>query len=106
MQAGELALAGVDHAIVERRASQKLAGLRAGGLLYAPSMYSISVESLYDNGEGRARTCCLIGQRWMEHLWSRTLGTAGNQSHKFNSAPEIETVRSRDRPAQPHQEAF
>ena len=32
MLAGELALAGVDVAIVERRASQDLAGLRAGGL--------------------------------------------------------------------------
>ena len=33
MLAGELALAGVDVAIVERRASQNLAGSRAGGLL-------------------------------------------------------------------------
>ena len=32
MLAGELALAGVDVAIVERRDSQDLAGLRAGGL--------------------------------------------------------------------------
>jgi len=32
MLAGELALAGVDVAIVERRASQELSGLRAGGL--------------------------------------------------------------------------
>src|SRR5690349_14053459 len=32
MLAGELALAGVDVAIVERRESQDLAGLRAGGL--------------------------------------------------------------------------
>ena len=32
MLAGELALAGVDVAIVERRASQDLAGARAGGL--------------------------------------------------------------------------
>jgi hypothetical protein len=33
MLAGELALAGIDVAIVERRASQDLAGSRAGGLL-------------------------------------------------------------------------
>src|SRR5437868_14867148 len=33
MLAGELALAGVDVAVVERRASQELAGSRAGGLL-------------------------------------------------------------------------
>jgi 3-(3-hydroxy-phenyl)propionate hydroxylase len=32
MLAGELALAGVDVAIVERRASQDLTGSRAGGL--------------------------------------------------------------------------
>jgi 3-(3-hydroxy-phenyl)propionate hydroxylase len=32
MLAGELALAGVDVAIVERRASQDLIGSRAGGL--------------------------------------------------------------------------
>src|SRR5258705_10272373 len=32
MLAGELALAGVDVAIVERRASQELAGSRAGGI--------------------------------------------------------------------------
>ncbi len=32
MLAGELALAGVDVAIVERRLDQELAGLRAGGL--------------------------------------------------------------------------
>src|SRR4051812_7916145 len=32
MLAGELALAGIDVAIVERRASQHLAGSRAGGL--------------------------------------------------------------------------
>ena len=32
MLAGELALAGVDVAIVERRANQELAGSRAGGL--------------------------------------------------------------------------
>jgi len=33
MLAGELALAGIDVAIVERRASQALEGMRAGGLL-------------------------------------------------------------------------
>ncbi|MEW5916667.1 MAG: FAD-dependent monooxygenase, partial [Gemmatimonadota bacterium] len=32
MLAGELALAGVDGAVVERRVSQELAGSRAGGL--------------------------------------------------------------------------
>ena len=45
MLAAELALAGVDVAIVERRASQDLPGSRAGGLTHAPSRSSISVES-------------------------------------------------------------
>ena len=44
MLAGELALAGVDVAIVERRASQDLAGLRAGGL------HSRTIEVLDQRG--------------------------------------------------------
>jgi 2-polyprenyl-6-methoxyphenol hydroxylase-like FAD-dependent oxidoreductase len=37
MLAGELALAGVDVGIVERRASQDIAGRRAGGTPSAPA---------------------------------------------------------------------
>ncbi|HEY8236325.1 MAG TPA: FAD-dependent monooxygenase, partial [Gaiellaceae bacterium] len=44
MLAGELALAGVDVAIVERRASQDLAGARAGGL------HSRTIEILDQRG--------------------------------------------------------
>src|ERR1700729_2500662 len=44
MLAGELALAHVDVAIVERRESQDLAGLRAGGL------YSRTIEALDQRG--------------------------------------------------------
>jgi 3-(3-hydroxy-phenyl)propionate hydroxylase len=44
MLAGELALAGVDVAIVERRASQDLAGMRAGGL------HSRTIEVLDQRG--------------------------------------------------------
>jgi 2-polyprenyl-6-methoxyphenol hydroxylase-like FAD-dependent oxidoreductase len=44
MLAGELALAGVDVAIVERRASQELAGARAGGL------HSRTIEILDQRG--------------------------------------------------------
>src|SRR3954466_793742 len=44
MLAGELALAGVDVAIVERRASQDLEGTRAGGL------HSRSIEVLDQRG--------------------------------------------------------
>jgi hypothetical protein len=45
MPAGELALAGVDVAIVERRASQDLPGSRAGDPQHARSKSSISEES-------------------------------------------------------------
>ena len=44
MLAGELALAGVDVVIVERRASQSLTGLRAGGL------HSRTIEVLDQRG--------------------------------------------------------
>src|SRR5919201_4449840 len=44
MLAGELALAGVDVAIVERRAGQELAGARAGGL------HSRTIEILDQRG--------------------------------------------------------
>ena len=44
MLAGELALAGVDVAIVERRPSQELAGSRAGGL------HSRTIEVLDQRG--------------------------------------------------------
>src|SRR3954464_15826949 len=44
MLAGELALAGVDVVIVERRASQELAGSRAGGL------HSRTIEVLDQRG--------------------------------------------------------
>src|ERR1700758_286679 len=44
MLAGELALAGVDVAIVERRASQDLVGSRAGGL------HSRTIEGLDQRG--------------------------------------------------------
>jgi choline dehydrogenase-like flavoprotein len=55
MLAGELALAGVEVAIVERRPSQDVAGSRAGGLR-APSRYSISGASPTDSSQrGRRR---------------------------------------------------
>ena len=44
MLAGELALAGVDVAIVERRANQDVAGMRAGGL------HSRTIEILDQRG--------------------------------------------------------
>ena len=46
MLAGELALAGTDVAIVERRTSQVLAGSAPAACTHAPSRFSISAESL------------------------------------------------------------
>jgi len=51
MLAGELALAGIDVVIVERRASQDLDGSRGGVFILAPSRCSISVASR--NGSSR-----------------------------------------------------
>ena len=57
MLAGELALAGVDVAIVERRASQDLAGSRAGGL-HARTIEVLDQRGIADRflsqGTGRA----------------------------------------------------
>jgi 2-polyprenyl-6-methoxyphenol hydroxylase-like FAD-dependent oxidoreductase len=60
MLAGELALAGVDVAIVERRASQELAGSRAGGL------HARSLEVLDQRG---------IAQRFISEGKTIQLGT-------------------------------
>jgi glycine/D-amino acid oxidase-like deaminating enzyme len=49
MLAGELALAGVDVAIVERRANQELAGSRAGGFDITPWADRVrSIDAKYD----------------------------------------------------------
>ncbi len=53
MLAGELTLAGVDVAIVERRASQELESRRAGGL------YSRTIEVLDQRG-------IVLGTFWVE----------------------------------------
>lgn len=45
MLAGELALAGVTAAIIERRPDPNLTGFRAGDFTRAPSRYSTSVGS-------------------------------------------------------------
>src|ERR1700754_919435 len=66
MLAADLALAGVDVAIVERRASQELAGSRAGGL-HAPSRFSISAES--PTGSFR-RGGCTRSQASPRFIWT------------------------------------
>ena len=56
MLAGELALAGVDVAVVERRASQDLVGRARAVCTHAPSRSSISAESPIGSSR-RERRC-------------------------------------------------
>ena len=60
MLAGELALAGVDVAVVERRESQDLAGLRAGGLYPRTTEVLASPTAWRPTNPPRTRwpTCC------------------------------------------------
>lgn len=65
MLAGELALAGIDVAIVERRASQNLTGLRAGGL-HARTIEILDQRGIADRflSEGqKAQVAAFAGQR-------------------------------------------
>ena len=65
MLAGELALAGIDVAIVERRASQDLTGLRAGGL-HARTIEILDQRGIADRflSEGqKAQVAAFAGQR-------------------------------------------
>src|SRR5213078_2305562 len=55
MLAGELALAGVDVAIVERRASQELVGSRAGGL-HARTIEALDQRGVADRFLSRGQT--------------------------------------------------
>src|SRR3954471_6534369 len=55
MLAGELALAGVDVAIVERRASQDLTGSRAGGL-HARAIEVLDQRGIADRFLSRGQT--------------------------------------------------
>jgi len=64
MLAGELALAGVDVGIVERRASQDLAGSRAGGL------HSRTIEIL--DQRGIANRFLLEGQKAQVAMFAGT----------------------------------
>lgn len=60
MQAGELALAGVDVAIVERRPDQKLAGLRAGGL-HARTLEVLDQRGIADRFLSQGQTSPSVG---------------------------------------------
>lgn len=60
MLAGELALAGVDVAIVERRAGQELEGLRAGGL-HSRTIEVLDQRGIADRFLGQGQTAQVCG---------------------------------------------
>ncbi len=64
MLAGELALAGVDVAIVERRASQELAGSRAGGL-HARTIEVLDQRGIADRFLSEGQTAQVAGFAWI-----------------------------------------
>jgi 3-(3-hydroxy-phenyl)propionate hydroxylase len=64
MLAGELALAGVDVAIVERRASQDLAGSRAGGL-HARTIEVLDQRGIADRFLSQGKVAQIVGVAWI-----------------------------------------
>ena len=64
MLAGELALAGVDVAIVERRASQDLAGSRAGGL-HARTIELLDQRGIADRFLSQGQVAQVAGFAWI-----------------------------------------
>jgi len=64
MLAGELALAGVDVAIVERRASQDLIGARAGGL-HARTIEVLDQRGIADRFLSRGQVAQVAGFAWI-----------------------------------------
>ena len=67
MLAGELALAGVDVAIVERRASQDLVGSRAGGL-HARTIEVLDQRGIADRFLSQGQVAQVAGFAWT--LWT------------------------------------
>ena len=63
MLAGELALAGVDVAIVERRASQDVTGTRAGGL-HARSIEVLDQRGIADRFLTQGQVAQIVGFAW------------------------------------------
>ncbi|MGD9710861.1 MAG: FAD-dependent monooxygenase [Thermomicrobiales bacterium] len=64
MLAGELALAGIDFAIVEKRASQELAGQRAGGL-HARTIEVLDQRGIADRFLEAGTTAQVAGFAWI-----------------------------------------
>jgi 3-(3-hydroxy-phenyl)propionate hydroxylase len=85
MLAGELALAKVDVAIVERRANQDLTGSRAGGL-HSRSIELLDQRGIADRFLSRGRVCQIAGFAWIRLDMSdfptrHNYGLALGQSH-------------------------
>jgi 2-polyprenyl-6-methoxyphenol hydroxylase-like FAD-dependent oxidoreductase len=64
MLAGELALAGVDVAIVERRANQELTGLRAGGL-HSRTIEVLDQRGIADRFLAQGQVAQIAGFAWI-----------------------------------------
>ncbi len=64
MLAGELALAGVDVAVVERRPNQDLAGSRAGGL-HARTIEVLDQRGIADRFLAEGKTAQIVGFAWI-----------------------------------------
>ena len=64
MLAGELALASVDVAIVERRASQDLAGMRAGGL-HSRTIEVLDQRGIADRFLSQGQVAQVVGFAWI-----------------------------------------
>jgi 3-(3-hydroxy-phenyl)propionate hydroxylase len=64
MLAGELALAGVDVAIVERRANQDLAGTRAGGF-HARTIEALDQRGIAERFFAQGKTAQIAGFAWI-----------------------------------------
>ena len=87
MLAAELALAGVDVAIVERRATQELAGSRAGGL------HARTIEVLDQRGiaerflsQGQAMQVAAFAMSRSTSATSRRATTTGSRSGRSTSS--------------------
>ncbi|HEY3740049.1 MAG TPA: FAD-dependent monooxygenase [Bryobacteraceae bacterium] len=63
MLAGELALAGVDVAIVERRANQEIIGTRAGGL-HSRTIEVLDQRGIADRFLSEGKTAQIVGFAW------------------------------------------
>ena len=88
MLAGELALAGVDVAIVERRASQDLVGSRAGGL-HARTIEVLDQRGIADRFLSQGQVAQVAGFAWIpsgHQRLSRPGTTTGSRCGRTTSS--------------------